>query len=340
MASTSKTVKITKCIVCKGRARPSLAQHIVASAKNVDKLDFNCRYCIRHADNQMRLNGNLISKSKVCIVCKLRFPTYAALLVHDRIHTGNLPKKCPICGMRFKLHSTLLEHKERTHKKRIKCASCNFKFHTEDDRYTHVKRAHFLRECLLCNEPVEGNLNYEKHMKQHRIECYACKKRFENLGELEVHGGFECSYTKIVDKKALKKACICKICNHLVRNLEEIRTYFQTSCLEFVNYPAQHESGPPDDTPSTSSASPAASCSTQTTLISDDTSCSTDETFVSNCKIWVWRLFYMKKSANRKEKCWNRGRTVHCFLWQRCYFIGLIVMIFSLRWNSTDKEIL
>lgn len=278
MASTLQGINYTNREICKGGTRLSLAQHIDVNRNGPSKVEFNCRFCIRHTNNRLRLNDQLLLK--ICTICKTTFSTQRETPAHEPIHIGELPKKCSVCGKQFKLHSKLISHKERKHKRTIQCI-CNLKFHTIAEKYAHVKRAHFWRECSLCNERIERNRKYELNMSKHKIECYTCKKRFPNLGELKIHSGSECCRDiKRVERKDDANTFVCKMCDYLVKNLDSIRRYFPTSCTDLVKYSAQYASYSSDDTTSPSSSSTAASLSTQHTSFSDNTSAAADETFV------------------------------------------------------------
>uniref|UniRef100_A0A3P8TVM5 C2H2-type domain-containing protein n=1 Tax=Amphiprion percula TaxID=161767 RepID=A0A3P8TVM5_AMPPE len=99
-----------------------------------------------------------------CDKCDKKYSSKAALIVHQRIHTGELPYLCSHCGRGFR-SSNMLQLHVRTH--------------TGDRRYT----------CHICGKTSVQHL--ARHMRMHRGEknylCSECGKTFLSSGELRLH---------------------------------------------------------------------------------------------------------------------------------------------------------
>ncbi|XP_035813131.2 uncharacterized protein LOC111581860 isoform X1 [Amphiprion ocellaris] len=125
-----------------------------------------CEYCGKVFKDVATLKTHIKTHIPIyhCDKCDKKYSSKAALIVHQRIHTGELPYLCSHCGRGFR-SSHMLQLHVRTH--------------TGDRRYT----------CHICGKTSVQHL--ARHMRMHRGEknylCSECGKTFLSSGELRLH---------------------------------------------------------------------------------------------------------------------------------------------------------
>lgn len=117
-----------------------------------------------------------------CEECDAVFRGEALLKIHMCHHGGPFPDSinglysCPGCRLTINNKSDLVVHVDRHRKKEIKetanvpCSQCDKMFVSEGSlqlhfRQMHVKGAHEILECEVCEQKLKSKAAYVSHMK-------------------------------------------------------------------------------------------------------------------------------------------------------------------------------
>ena len=129
-----------------------------------------------------------------CIICGKLFQKRNALLIHERIHTGEKLYKCETCKKTFTQSSSLAQHKRsHTGEKPYECDICETRFNQRNHLAEH-KRIHTGEKpysCKICEKAFIKKSNLDEHETIHTGEkpykCDTCEKAFTARSNLARH---------------------------------------------------------------------------------------------------------------------------------------------------------
>ncbi|KAL3310892.1 hypothetical protein Ciccas_010535 [Cichlidogyrus casuarinus] len=154
----------------------------------------------------------------ICELCNRSFSSIQALVIHKRLHTGEMPYSCHMCDMRFNQPRHLQQHVESRHSgtaerkpKPFKCGKCDRSFQLKSSYVHHMKQYHTTPEnacqCRLCDKIFPYLSDLKRHLTSHlpkeagMYSCEICSKTFKQkrllTAHLQVHQNpdfFSCAY--------------------------------------------------------------------------------------------------------------------------------------------------
>ncbi|XP_034516118.1 zinc finger protein 311 isoform X2 [Ailuropoda melanoleuca] len=159
-----------------------------------------------------------------CADCGKSFSGRAALVLHERVHSGEKPHACRECGKAFKTRSQLSVHRvTHTGEKPFGCAQCGKAFGSRAALCRH-RKAHSGEKphaCGACGKAFESRSRLRLHQLVHSGEkphaCAVCGKAFQLKHCLTLHARTHTG----------EKPYACGACGRAFRGSSDLRKHLR-----------------------------------------------------------------------------------------------------------------
>ncbi|KAL0984003.1 hypothetical protein UPYG_G00135770 [Umbra pygmaea] len=161
-----------------------------------------CSMCENHLNGVKLLKKHYLDVHKFsgpfcCTFCEKSLGDLAALVRHERVHTGDLPYQCSHCPKKFNISAVLVEHEKiHTGDRRCLCWECGKGFISNAKLKMHMLSVHSKPEdrhfsCSQCDKSYALQRTLQCHVARHhsgvRFPCKYCGKLFLSTSSLTRH---------------------------------------------------------------------------------------------------------------------------------------------------------
>lgn len=233
-----------ECNICKKcfLTKEKLASHL---KRHMNLL--RCSKCSKAFPSDESLASHLLTHNSdnvyVCPTCGEVFEDLPRFNRHQKSHNAEDSRSadnegvrvmCLVCNIHFVGELELREHM-KSHTNQLICKTCNRSFLQENTLQAHM-RSHTLRDftCGICMESFSRADHLKLHIsRKHRegnddelqYECSYCKKRFMQMGELNIH----------IRTHTRFKPYFCATCGRNFAQSNQVRRFPNTSFIYFFH---------------------------------------------------------------------------------------------------------
>jgi KRAB domain-containing zinc finger protein len=223
-----------KCPIC---YRKFVNENIVEKHKrNCKRKWYRCATCGKIYKCRSNLRAHKRHKHLtrfLCGFCAKYCPSKAALIIHERSHSGERPYVCDFCNSTFMSRSHITTHiKKHFRTKDEECHICHKKFYRKAILTNHI-RTHDPKSrkfsCQFCGQKFLSNHNLKSHYKTHtevkEFKCDLCPSEFKSKGGVTYH-------LRAVHARSIEKKYLCSLCGFKFFNNFKLQLHINTHTEE------------------------------------------------------------------------------------------------------------
>ncbi|XP_041968386.1 zinc finger protein 652-like isoform X9 [Aricia agestis] len=199
---------------------------------------YTCETCGKSYINKENLQRHLLyghTQFKICIKCKLSFPSCEERRQHVLQSPRCWPLSCSCCSERFVSRKLKLEHMAQVHGKAPKtytCPECNATFDKWNTYRSHFVLSHTgdTYACSFCGLKFDKKRSLLEHRVTHTKEklfsCQVCSKSFSRKKNLAQHSWIHREHKRFE----------CTLCNKQFNQRVSWKTHMKSYHPELVNF--------------------------------------------------------------------------------------------------------
>lgn len=160
-----------------------------------------------------------------CSLCDAKFTQKTALKMHYRTHTGERPFACNLCSARFTQKHMLAYHiRSHTGERPFMCEACGKSFSSREylRHHSNIHTGVKPFKCEHCGRGFSQRNSLSQHLKIHTgdrpYRCTFCEKHFTQLSALQRHQRIHTG----------EKPYMCSTCNRTFTDTSTLRRHTKT----------------------------------------------------------------------------------------------------------------